>query len=103
MSQLSFFEPDLECFPALRLAREALEAGGKAPNVLNAANEMAVAAFLSDQIGFTSIARVVENVLDIHSAESDFLMSAKSVEEVIETDSQARRNAKAVLPQFSRK
>lgn len=59
---LTFEEPDLERFPALKLARNALQAGGAAPTVLNAANEVAVAAFLAGEIGFLDIARLVEDV-----------------------------------------
>jgi len=62
--QLSFEAPDPVRFPALRLAREALRAGGSAPVVLNAANETAVAAFVARRIGFTEIAAVVEAVLE---------------------------------------
>ena len=61
---LSFEEPDLDAFPCLRLAREAGEAGGTAPCVLNAANEVAVHAFLGGRIGFLDIAAVVEEALD---------------------------------------
>jgi 1-deoxy-D-xylulose-5-phosphate reductoisomerase len=57
--RLDFFPPDEARFPALRLARDALRAGGGAPTVLNAANEVAVAAFLDRRIGFLDIARVV--------------------------------------------
>ena len=60
---LDFEEPDLERFPALRLAREALEAGGSAPAVLNAANEVAVASFLDGRHQFPDIARLVESAL----------------------------------------
>jgi 1-deoxy-D-xylulose-5-phosphate reductoisomerase len=60
---LEFTAPDLDHFPALRLAREALEAGGGAPAILNAANEVAVAAFLERRIGFLDIAAVVAEVL----------------------------------------
>ena len=60
---LDFEAPDLDRFPALRLAREALEAGGAAPTVLNAANEVAVAAFLGGRIGFPDIAALVEEAL----------------------------------------
>ena len=60
---LTFFEPDPKKFPALRLAREALEQGGAAPVVLNAANEVAVAAFLEGRIGFTAITDVIERTL----------------------------------------
>jgi len=61
---LEFFPPDEKKFPALRLAREALQAGGGAPTILNAANEAAVAAFLARRIGFLDIAGVVEDVLE---------------------------------------
>ena len=60
IGELDFEAPDEERFPALRLAREALEAGGAAPAVLNAANEVAVAAFLAGRIGFPDIAALVE-------------------------------------------
>jgi 1-deoxy-D-xylulose-5-phosphate reductoisomerase len=61
---LTFEAPDFERFPALRLAREALQSGGCAPTVLNAANEVAVQAFLDGRIGFTDIARKVERVME---------------------------------------
>jgi 1-deoxy-D-xylulose-5-phosphate reductoisomerase len=64
VAKLEFFAPDEIRFPALRLAREVLEAGAGAPTVLNAANEIAVAAFLARQIGFLDIASIVEAVLD---------------------------------------
>ena len=63
ISKLTFFAPDEMRFPALRLAREALQAGAGAPAVLNAANEVAVAAFLDGKIGFLDIARIVETVM----------------------------------------
>jgi 1-deoxy-D-xylulose-5-phosphate reductoisomerase len=64
IGDLEFAEPDTETFPCLRLAREAGEAGGTAPCVLNAADEVAVAAFLGGRIPFTAIAEVVERTLD---------------------------------------
>jgi 1-deoxy-D-xylulose-5-phosphate reductoisomerase len=64
VGELTFERPDLETFPCLRLAREAGEAGGTAPCVLNAANEVAVAAFLDGRIPFTGIAEVVERTLE---------------------------------------
>jgi 1-deoxy-D-xylulose-5-phosphate reductoisomerase len=64
VAKLEFAAPDPQRFPALRLAREALEAGAGAPTVLNAANEIAVAAFLARKIGFLDIAGIVESVLD---------------------------------------
>lgn len=63
VAQLTFLSPDEVRFPALRLAREALQAGAGAPAVLNAANEVAVAAFLDRKIGFLDIARIVEAVM----------------------------------------
>jgi 1-deoxy-D-xylulose-5-phosphate reductoisomerase len=64
VGELTFEEPDTETFPCLRLAREAGEAGGTAPCVLNAADEVAVGAFLDGRIPFTAIAEVVERTLD---------------------------------------
>jgi 1-deoxy-D-xylulose-5-phosphate reductoisomerase len=64
IAKLDFSIPDETQFPALRLAREVLEAGAGAPTVLNAANEVAVAAYLARQIGFLDIAAIVEAVLD---------------------------------------
>ncbi len=63
VGQLTFEEPDPVRFPTLRLAREALQAGGSAPTILNAANEIAVRAFLEGRIGFLDIAKVVEDTL----------------------------------------
>jgi 1-deoxy-D-xylulose-5-phosphate reductoisomerase len=68
IARLEFFEPDEIRFPALRLAREALAAGAGAPAVLNAANEVAVAAFLARQIGFLDIAGIVESVMQQFAA-----------------------------------
>jgi len=64
VGQLTFFPPDVAKFPCLRLARAALEQGGSAPVVLNAANEIAVAAFLDRRIGFTKIAELIERALE---------------------------------------
>ena len=64
LAQLTFEAPDPQRFPALRVARTALLAGGGAPTVLNAANEVAVAAFLDGQIGFLDIAAAVEQTLE---------------------------------------
>jgi 1-deoxy-D-xylulose-5-phosphate reductoisomerase len=63
VSQLDFFAPDAEKFPALRLTREALHMGGTAPTILNAANEVAVFAFLEGRVGFLDIAKIVEKTL----------------------------------------
>ncbi len=91
VSGLTFFEPDLEKFPALRLAREALEAGGQAPCVLNAANEQAVAAFLDRKLSFLGISQAVETALEIHARESVFCQGPACVDSVISLDQAARR------------
>ena len=91
MGQLTFFPPDPERFPALRLAREALRAGGGAPTVLSAANEVAVDAFLGRRLGFTEIAVLVERVMDrLGSPVADTL------EAVMALDETARRVARQV-------
>jgi 1-deoxy-D-xylulose-5-phosphate reductoisomerase len=66
LGELTFEEPDEATFPCLRLAREAAAAGGTAPCVLNASNEVAVQAFLDGEVGFTAIAEVIERALDAH-------------------------------------
>lgn len=93
LNGLTFFEPDIIKFPALRLAREALVSGGKAPCVLNAANEIAVAAFLSDQISFLDISKVVEKALNEHAAHSCFGVCPQEVDEILATDMAARNTA----------
>ena len=92
---LTFEAPDEVRFPALRLARECLTVGGGAPTALNAANEVAVAAFLSGKIGFLHIARVVESVLDEMSAQSA-LANPGSLDDVFAIDTQARERAEAL-------
>lgn len=92
IGELSFFAPDEERFPATRLAREAIQTGGGAPAVLNAANEVAVAAFLDGKIGFTQIAVVVEQLLSRYSAPQP-----GTLEEVLALDSEARRLAEDIL------
>lgn len=93
ISGLTFFEPDTERFPALRLAREALIAGGKAQNTLNAANEVAVEAFLQEKIGFLQIAETVERTLDGLAANADFAKADVTIGEILATDEQGRRTA----------
>ena len=87
-AKLDFAPPDEIRFPALRLAREALQEGGGAPTILNAANEIAVAAFLQRRIGFLGIASVVEAVLSRMGPRP-----ADTLEQVVELDAQARRCA----------
>ena len=75
VGRLDFEPPDPARFPALRLAREALRAGGHAPAALNAANEVAVAAFLDRRIGFLEIAAVAEQTLALMSADGELAHS----------------------------
>ena len=81
IGRLDFESPDLERFPALRIAREALEQGGAAPVVLNAANEIAVASFLAGAIAFPKIAELVQDVLNKASYDPP-----QSIDDVIEID-----------------
>ena len=85
IGELSFFAPDEQRFPATRLARQAIEAGGAAPATLNAANEVAVAAFLDGQIGFTRITAMVEQAITRYSAQTP-----RSLEDVLAVDREAR-------------
>ncbi len=96
VGQLTFERADTERFPALRLAMEALRRGSGAPTVLNAANEIAVEAFLAGRIGFTQIPQIVE--ITLTAAESEGLLSEPTtIEEALALDSVARRIARADL------
>jgi 1-deoxy-D-xylulose-5-phosphate reductoisomerase len=88
IGELTFRKPDEVRFPATRLAREAAEAGGGIPAVLNAANEVAVAAFLGGQIPFTRIAAQVEDVLGAYSPPAP-----ASLSDVLAVDGEARARA----------
>jgi 1-deoxy-D-xylulose-5-phosphate reductoisomerase len=92
LGQLTFEAPDPERFPALRLTREALDAGGDRPAVLNAANEIAVAAFLDRRIGFLDIARIVEETLNALAT-----APADTLERVEAADSSGRAAATAAI------
>jgi 1-deoxy-D-xylulose-5-phosphate reductoisomerase len=85
LGRLEFAAPDLDAFPCLRLAREAATAGGTAPCALNAANEVAVHAFLNGRLGFTGIPAVIESVLDTLGA-----ARVHDFEALYVTDSEAR-------------
>lgn len=89
---LSFFAPDEERFPATKLAREAAHAGGGAPAVLNAANEVAVAAFLAGQVKFTQISAIVGRTLDSYAPEAPGNLDA-----VLAVDAEARARAAEVM------
>jgi 1-deoxy-D-xylulose-5-phosphate reductoisomerase len=92
IGRLDFEAPDVERFPALTVAREALEAGGAAPIVLNASNEVAVDAFLKGRIRFPDIVRVVEQAL----AEGD-TSAPESIADVLEIDRTTRARVEASL------
>lgn len=88
---LSFFEPDLERFPCLQLCYDAIEAGGTAPAVLNASNEIAVEAFLEERIGFMDIPRTVRKTLDRHE------VTTASLETIYQADDWARKTAAEIV------
>ena len=96
---LAFETPDEIRFPSLRLARDVLAAGGSASTVMNAANEIAVEAFLDSRIGFLSIGRLVDTTLEqcAHLAG----LSPDTVDEVLAIDSEARDIARSLLRQFA--
>jgi 1-deoxy-D-xylulose-5-phosphate reductoisomerase len=96
LRDLTFRPPDTDRFPAIRLAREALEAGGAMPTVLNAANEIAVSAFLEGSVGFLAITDVIEATLDRSPP-----CGAGCLEEVIEIDTRARRIASDIVRRMS--
>jgi len=94
LARLTFEPPDPQRFPALRIARAALADGGTAPTVLNAANEVAVAAFLERRIGFLDIAQAVERTLDALPARR-----VADLEDVVATDLEAREVAGGFIRQ----
>ena len=96
LSALTFETPDYRRFPCLELAYQAMQAGGGVPCVLNAANEIAVAAFLAGRIRFTDIARTVR-----HCLEQDFSGSHHSLEGLLDLDAAARRAAEAFVQQVA--
>jgi len=92
VGSLQFEEPDIGRFPCLRLASEAWQAGGTAPAILNAANEVAVAAFLDGAVGFNAIPGIIERTLascEVHAA--------TSIEAILEDDARAREWAREVI------
>jgi 1-deoxy-D-xylulose-5-phosphate reductoisomerase len=99
---LTFENPDLERFPALRLAREALEAGEGAPTVLNAANEVAVAAFLARSLHFLGIAALVEATLAA-ATKRGLVREPTTVDDAIVVDHDSRSLATELLPEIAAK
>ena len=94
IAALNFEAPDLQRFPCLSLAYQALHAGGTAPAVLNAANEVAVAAFLEKQISFLTISQVIEKVLAALP-----VMDVNSLDDVLTADATARATAQEIISQ----
>jgi 1-deoxy-D-xylulose-5-phosphate reductoisomerase len=92
MGQLSFIAPDFERFPCLRLAYDALLAGGSSPAILNAANEVAVQAFLNREIGFRMIDQVIEKVMNRLPP-----VAVSDMDTLLEQDRQARAVATEYL------
>ena len=89
---LEFLEPDHSCFPALNLAFSALHSGGVLPAVLNAANEVAVEAFLQGRLTFTAIVETVARTLEIVQTGSE-----DRLEDILAADAQARREAERII------
>jgi len=96
LGRLEFEAPDRERFPCLGLAYRALEGGGSLPAALNAANEVAVQAFLDGHVPFTAIAEVVDSVVTSHRAGS-----LTDLEDVLTADREAREAAAAALKQHA--
>ena len=96
IGRLDFEAPDPERFPCLKLARDALEAAGARPAVLNAANEIAVAAFLGHRIGFLAIADVVKDVLDRYDPPAP-----RTIEDVLAIDTEARAVAAQTMKEVA--
>jgi 1-deoxy-D-xylulose-5-phosphate reductoisomerase len=96
LGKLDFAEPDMERFPALGLAREALRAGGTAPTVLNAANEVAVAGFLAGRIGFLDIVGLVDHIVTDLAR-----LATESLEDILAADTEARRRATVLIEKFN--
>jgi 1-deoxy-D-xylulose-5-phosphate reductoisomerase len=92
VGRLDFAEPDLIRFPALRLAREVLQNGAGTPTILNAANEIAVEAFLNRRVGFLDISRIVEKVLSRLG-----ILKADTLDEVMDLDATARRTTQDLM------
>jgi 1-deoxy-D-xylulose-5-phosphate reductoisomerase len=95
-ARLDFEAPDMQRFPCLRIAYEALALGGTAPAILNAANEVAVEAFLAEQIGFMDIPYIIESVLSTSKIEP-----VESISQLVEVDKVARKSASIQLKSIS--
>jgi 1-deoxy-D-xylulose-5-phosphate reductoisomerase len=97
LSKLEFFTPRYEDFPALNLARRAGETGGTLPAVMNAANEIAVAAFLNRQVRFPDIWRIVEEVMNRHTP-----VAHSDLDAILQADQWARNEAQGCVKSRNR-
>jgi 1-deoxy-D-xylulose-5-phosphate reductoisomerase len=100
VATLTFEEPDVTRFPALAIARRALAAGGAAPTVLNAANEVAVREFVARRLGFPEIAALVEATLEQSECRGE-MAEPQTVDEALAIDHNARRLATDLLPEIA--
>ena len=91
LSGLTFYKPDLDKFRCLGLAYRAIQEGESMPAVMNAANEIAVEAFLEGKIGFLQIARIIESTMDAHQAHD-----LHTIEEVLHADQWGRTTAREI-------
>ncbi len=96
VARMDFEEPNFERFPCLRLAYQAIHAGGIMPTVLNAANEIAVEAFLNEQVRFTDIPVIIEKCMDTFTVKP-----ADTLEIILDIDNQARQIAQQLVNQLS--
>ncbi len=96
VGRMDFQEPCLKRFPCLRLAYEAIATGGTMPTILNAANEIAVEAFLNEQVRFTDIPLIIERCMKKFEAKT-----ADTLEIVLEADQQARLVSKQIIGELS--
>jgi len=101
LGALTFEQPDRTRFPCLGLAYTALQRGGLAPAVLNAANEVAVQAFLQQKISYLDIARIIQQTLTQLSNEGPSSPEAYTLEQVLAADAEARCHAHSVIPKFA--
>jgi 1-deoxy-D-xylulose-5-phosphate reductoisomerase len=92
VGKMTFLAPDMEAFPSLKLAYDAGRAGKSYPTVLNSANEIAVAAFLNDEISFVNIPQVVAEVISCHEA-----VAVDSLDAILTSDLWARKCAREII------
>lgn len=101
LQKLEFFAPDCERFPAISLAYRALRLGGTAPAVLNAANEVAVAAFLAEKIGFMDITKTIAHCVDL--CEKAGVSPLTSIDTALSADKEARQQAESFIGELTTK